>query len=102
MASRKVQTISVSRLISSIDKAVAQAAKSKGVTLEGNTVIRGWQIVGRFLVEPIEFDDAFALAKQITKTANLQGLKAQPAAGRIGGHIIIGIVASDGLSNLES
>jgi hypothetical protein len=102
MASRKVQTISVSRLISSIDKAVAQATRGKGFTLEGRTVITRWEIIGRVLSERIEFDEAFSLATQITKAANFQGLKVQPAAGRFGGNILIGFVARDALPSLES
>jgi hypothetical protein len=102
MASRKVQTISVSRLISSVDKAVAQAARSKGVTLEGRTLITRWEIIGRILNERVEFDEAFSLATQITKAANVQGLKVQPAAGRFGGNILIGFVARDALLSLES
>jgi hypothetical protein len=102
MASRKVQTISVSRLMSAVDKAVAQAARNKGVTLEGPTVINRWEIIGRVLRERVDFDEAFALATQITKAGNFQGLKVQPAAGRFGGNILIGFVAREALPTLES
>jgi len=39
MASRRAQTISVSKLVASVDKAVAQAVVRKGIPLEGETLI---------------------------------------------------------------
>jgi len=47
-------------------------------------------------------NDAFAMATQITKAANLQGLKATPAVSRIGGDILIGFVARGNLPSFGS
>jgi len=43
MAIRKAQKVSVSKLVSSIDKAVKRAAGQQGVTLAGTTVINRWE-----------------------------------------------------------
>ncbi|MEJ1966827.1 MAG: hypothetical protein WDO56_36925 [Gammaproteobacteria bacterium] len=102
MASRKAQTISVSKLISSIDKAVALAAKKRGVAVGGDTLINRWEIIGRVVRERIDMNDAFALAKDVARGANLQGLKVQPVASRIGGDILIGIVARGNLPGFTS
>jgi hypothetical protein len=103
MASKRAQTVSVSKLVASIDKAVAQAAaRRKGVPLEGETLINRWEIVGRIARERVELNDAFAMATEITKAANLQGLKATPAVTRIGGDILIGFVARGNLPSLGS
>jgi hypothetical protein len=102
MASRRAQTISVSKLVASIDKAVAQAAAQKGVPLQGETLINRWEIIGRIARERVDMNDAFALATQITKAANLQGLKAQPAVSRIGGEILVGFVARANLPSWGS
>ena len=93
MASRRAQSISVSKLLASVDKAVAQAVARKDIPLQGKTLINRWEIIGRIASERVEMNDAFAMATEITKTANLQGLKAQPAVSRIGGQILIGFVA---------
>jgi hypothetical protein len=102
MASRKAQAVSVSKLISSIDKAVAQAARKQGVALGGETLINRWEVIGRVLREHIDMNDAFALAKEVTQTANLQGLKADPVASRVGGDILIGFVARANLPSFGS
>lgn len=102
MASRKAQVISVSKLISSIDKAVAQAARKQGIALDGETLINRWEIIGRVLRERIDMNDAFALAKEVTLTANLQGLKVEPVASRIGGDILVGFVARANVPTLGS
>jgi hypothetical protein len=102
MASRKAQAVSVSKLIASVDKAVAQAAKRQGVALGGETLINRWEIVGRVLREGIDMNDAFALAKEVTQTANLQGLKVEPAASRIGRDILVGFVARANLPSFGS
>lgn len=102
MASRRVQTVSVSKLVSSIDKAIAQTAQRQGVKLGGETVINRWEIIGRVLSERVDINDAFDLAKQVTQTANLQGLKVEPVASRIGRDILIGFVARANLPSLRS
>ena len=102
MTSRKVQTVSVSKLISSIDKAIAHTAQRQGVKLGGETVINRWEIIGRVLSERVEINDAFDLAKQVTQAANVQGLKVEPVVSRIGRDILIGFVARGNLSNFRS
>lgn len=99
MAARKAQTISISKLVSSVDKAVEAAARKQGVSLGGPTLINRWEIIGRILRERIDMNDAFALATEVTQAAALQGLKVQPVASRIGREILIGFVAR---SNLPS
>jgi len=101
MASRKAQTVSVSKLVSSIDRAVAMASKKHAVAVGGETLINRWEIIGRVVRERIDMNDAFALAKAVTQSANLQGLKVEPVASRIGGDILIGFVARSNLPSLK-
>jgi len=102
MASRKAQTVSISKLVSSIDKAVAQAASKKGISVTGETLINRWEIIGRVVSPNMDMSDAFELAREVTKTANLQGLRAQPVASRIGRDILVGFVARANLPSFGS
>ena len=102
MASRKAQTVSVSKLVSSVDKAILRAAGKPGVGLGGETLINRWEIIGRVVRADMDMNDAFALAKEVTQTANLQGLKVDPVASRIGRDILIGFVARANLPSLGS
>ncbi len=97
MASRKAQTISVSKLIASVDKAVEQATRKQGTSLAGPTLITRWEIIGRMVSERIDMNDAFALATQVTRATTLQGLKVQPAVSRFGRQILIGFVARENM-----
>jgi hypothetical protein len=93
MASRKkAQSISIGKLVSSIDDAVALASRRHGVALRDETFLDRWEIIGRVVREKIGLNAAYKLAEEITKGANLQGISALPVATRVGKDVLVGFV----------
>jgi len=98
MATKKrVETVSLSSLSKSIDKAVSLASDKHGVTFEKGNVILNWEILGRILRERVELpagQTRLDIAATITK--NVAGIKGQPIVTRVGKDILIGFVERSG------
>ncbi len=88
----KAKSVSLASLSKSIDSAVALAARRHGVSFDGPTTIRNWEILGRYLRELPVKGDAVDVAATIAKAS---GLKGTPVATKIGGDILVGIIARD-------
>ena len=97
MASRKVETVSIQKLVGSIDKAVHIAAKRHQIAVESDTLINRWEIVGRQLREAVDLNEAYKFAAEVTRGVSLQGIKAQPVVARVGGDILVGFVERAGM-----
>jgi hypothetical protein len=92
VATRRAKTVSISKLMASVDKAVEAAARKHGIGLEATTQISRWEIIGRVLRNSTDLSEARALATEVTKTAALQGMKVDPVVTQIGGDILVGFV----------
>jgi hypothetical protein len=93
MPTRRAEVVSLDKLSRSIDRAVAIALKRHMLKPEKPNILLNWEIIGRVVREFDDMNAAFAAAKDITKSVELQGIKATPACcGVDGGGILIGFV----------
>jgi len=97
MATKKrVETVSLSALSKSIDKAVALAGDRHGVSFDKGNLILNWEILGRILREKELAAGETRLDIAATITKNVAGIKGQPIVTRIGKDILVGFVERSG------
>jgi len=97
MATKKrVETVSLSSLSKSIDKAVGMATKRHGVSLDNDNVILNWEILGRILREMDLSGKDTRLDVAATITKNVVGIKGQPVVTKFGKDILVGFIARSG------
>ncbi len=97
MATKKrVETVSLSALSKSIDKAVALASDRHGVTFDKGNLILNWEILGRILREIDLAGKATRLDVAATITKNVAGIKGQPIVTKIGKDVLVGFVERSG------
>jgi len=98
MATKKrVETVSLSSLSKSIDKAVSLASEKHGVDFQKGNVILNWEILGRILRERATLPDGQSrLDVAATITKNVAGIKGQPIVTMVGKDILVGFVERSG------
>ena len=97
MATKKrVETVSLSALSKSIDKAVSLASDRHGVTFDKGNLILNWEILGRILREIDLAGKATRLDVATTITKNVAGIKGQPIVTKIGKDVLVGFVERSG------
>ena len=94
MAARRAKLVSLADLSSSIDKAVALAAKRHGIKTEGGNVILDWNIVGRVLCKPHDPDQAMEAATTISNAVKVAGIVPEPKVAEVEGDVFIGFSVS--------
>ena len=93
MATKKrVETVSLSSLSKSIDKAVSLASEKHGVDFQKGNMILNWEILGRILRERA----TLRLDVAATITKNVAGIQGQPIVTMVGKDILIGFVERSG------
>lgn len=93
----KAKVVSVGSLSRSINSAVKLAAKRHGAKLEGKSVLRDWEILGRILREGPVNGRPIDLAVTIASGAKLSGI---PVAAKIGKDILVGVIPFERNFNL--
>lgn len=89
---RRASVVSLRKLSSSVDQAVALAAKRHKIRAESPNVLGHGEIVGR-LVEGADSSEAFAFAERVTAQINKRSwIDAVPAIARLGSKILIGFI----------
>jgi len=91
MATR-AKAVSIAALGKSIDAGVKLAAKRHGVTLGGETVIRDWEILGRFLKQHAGLANPLEVAQTIATGSKLNGI---PVVAKLGKDILVGVIPID-------
>ena len=93
-AKKRVETVSLSALSKSIDKAVDLATNRHGVVFDKGNVILNWEILGRILRElnNLKPSGPTEVAAAIAKSAGLRGT---PVATMIGKDILVGVIARE-------
>jgi hypothetical protein len=92
MATKQAAVISVKQLSQSIDRAVKLAAKRHELKPEASTLLVNWEILGRILRGFDDINVAFDFAKEVTRSAKVSGMKAEPAVLKIGRDILCGFI----------
>ena len=97
MATKKrVETVSLSALSKSIDKAVALASDRHGVTFDKGNLILNWEILGRILRDRELTGGQTRLDVAATIAKNVAGIKGQPIVTMVGKDILVGFVERSG------
>jgi hypothetical protein len=97
MATRKrVETVSLSSLSKSIDKAVSLAGDKHGVSFDKGNLILNWEILGRILRDREIAGGVSRLDVAATITKNVVGIKGQPIVTMVGKEILVGFVERSG------
>lgn len=87
---RQAETVSLTSLSKSIDRAVELAAKRYGIEVENDNVILNWEFIGRQVREATVAEEAQMLAAASSVARAVP--KAQPVVTRFMRRIFIGIV----------
>jgi len=95
-AKKRVETVSLSALSKSIDKAVDLATNRHGVVFDKGNVILNWEILGRILREMDLSGRETRLDVATTIAKNVAGIKAQPVVTKIGKDILVGFIERSG------
>ena len=92
---KRVETVSLSSLSKSIDKAIALASDRHGVVFDKENIIVNWEILGRILREMdlSGRDTRLDVAATIVKNS---GIKGQPVVTKIGKDILVGFIERSG------
>jgi len=100
MVARRAQSVSVDKLLGSIDKAVRIAARRPQVVVEDETFLDRWEIIGRQVRRAADLNDVYRFAEDVTRSARLRGSRAQPAVAKIGRDILCGYIERGGLPRI--
>lgn len=101
MAPRKAQAVSLSSLSKSVDSAIRLAAARHDLTLDKETFIDRWEIIGRRLRKGSDLAAAGALAEDIARKVKVPGIQAVPVVTRIGKDILVGFIDRGRLSQMN-
>lgn len=100
MAAKKAESVSLSSVAKSVEKAVKIAATRLDLVVEKETLLDRWEIFGRRLKNATDLNKAFQFAETVTKGVNTPGLKIEPIATRIGKDILVGFIDRGGMSKI--
>ena len=92
MARRKAKGVPLASVARSVEKAVKLAAARHDVKLAGETLLNGWEIMGKRYPSNLDLGVAFAVATDITNRVKISGLRIEPA-------VKSGRMCSSGLSS---
>lgn len=95
-AKKRVETVSLSSLSKSIDKAVRLATDRHQVVFEKGNVLLNWEILGRILREMNVSGRDTRLDVAATIVKNVSGIKGQPVVTKIGKDILVGFIERSG------
>lgn len=93
---KRVETVSLSSLSKSIDKAIGLATDRHGVVFEKENVILNWEILGRILREMDLSGRDTRLDVAATIAKNASGIKGQPVVTKIGKDVLVGFIERSG------
>lgn len=93
---KRVETVSLSSLSKSIDKAVSLATDRHGVVFDKENVILNWEILGRILREMDLSGRDTRLDVAATIVKNVSGIKGQPVVTKVGKDILVGFIERSG------
>lgn len=93
----KAKSVSLPSLSRSINSAVALAAKRHGAKLDGKSVLKDWEILGRILRDGPVKGRPIDLAVTIANGAKLNGI---PVAAKFGKDILVGVIPYERNFNL--
>lgn len=92
MPSRRAETIALSSVARSVENAIQKAAARQQLTVDKETLLNRWEIIGRRLRDVADMNVAYRFASEVTKGVNIPGLRLQPVVTRIGKDILVGFV----------
>lgn len=92
MAPRRAEGIPLASVTRSIEAAVKIAAARHQLTVDKETLLNRWEIVGRRLRDVTDVNLAYRLASDVTRRVKIPGLKLEPVVTRIGDDILVGFV----------
>lgn len=86
------KVIRLNTLSKSIDDAVRLAAKRLDVQVDPKTMLLNWEIVGRYLRNIKDMNQAMSVADEISRSIKIPGIKPDPIVSRIGRDIFVGFI----------
>jgi hypothetical protein len=92
MPTRKAESVSLAAIGRAVDAAVKVAAQRHELTVDRETLIDRWEIIGRRLRDVADMNIAFRFAQDVSKGVKVPGLKVEPAVARIGRDIWVGFI----------
>src|SRR3954467_13501664 len=103
MARRSPQTVSLSPVSRAVDSAIRIAAKRHDVTVDTQTFIDRWELVGRRLRNVDVMNVAFSVAQDVTAAVRaVPGVRLQPVVSRLGRDILVGFIERSALPKIIS
>jgi hypothetical protein len=94
MAPRKAEVLALGSLGRSIDSAVKLAASRYQLTVDSNTILDRWEIIGRRIRGAVDMNTAYSFATDVARGvgAKVPGLSVQPIVSRIGRDTWVGFI----------